>query len=149
MQNYKINTVNMHFLKEIISNINTEWPLMSHKLINDHLNPIGIKDGCLIDTFASATPPVYKYCSLNAWYRLLINVMLCLNLVWVHSLCQSQVMQISSGQNEFCHAGECYVWQQPPMVQSSNTPQSFLLNHTNNIVKIIITTTNKLTKYGN
>ena len=124
---------------------------MSHELINDHLNPLGKKDGCLIGTLARATPPVHKYCSLNAWYRSLINVMLCLGLVWVHEICYSQAMQINSHRNEFCHARECYVQQQPPMVQSTNTPQSFSINHTNNIVKIIITTTKQINKkdYGN
>ena len=116
---------------------------MSHKLINDHPNPLGKKDGCLIRTLARATPPVHKYCSLNAWYRSLINVMLCLSLVWY--ICHSQAMQMNSCQNEFCHARECYVWQ-PPMVQSTNTPQSFSINHTNNIVKIIITTTKQMNK---
>ena len=119
---------------------------MSHKLINDHLNSLGEKDGCLFGTLVRATPLVHKYCSLYAWYRSLINATLCLSLVWLHDICHSQAMQINSCQNEFCHAGECYVWQQPPMVQSTKTSQSFLINHSNNIVKIIITTTKQINK---
>ena len=72
--------------------------------------------------------------------------MLCLSVFWVHDICHSQATQMNSHQNEFCHARECYVWQQPPMVQSTNTPQSFPINHTNNIVKIIITTTKQINK---